>query len=116
MPRFSVKSTRPPELRQQGPGNSLRERQGITHNMMPTKQAETFHTSPPLFRVLTRDHLGSDSYRLRDGYVEFCPEGYEKWRCLTESDVRLHFVLDTPVGRWLGSLTSGAEVARELAD
>ena len=83
---------------------------------MPLARTEKIHTQAPLFRVLTKDHLGSDSYRLIDGYIEFCPAGYNKWRRLAESDIKSHFILDTPVGRWLGGLASAAEVSRELAD
>jgi hypothetical protein len=50
----------------------------------------------PSFELPTRDHSGSDSYRLRDGRVEFRPAGGH-WRRLTDLDVKLHFTLDTQV-------------------
>jgi len=83
---------------------------------MSVKQTEKPQTRLPLFRIPATDHLGSDSYRLRDGHVEFCPAGSARWRRLTDLDLKHHFTLDTPVGRWLASLTSIAGVARELAD
>ena len=69
----------------------------------------------PSFELPTGDRSGSDSYRLRDGRVEFRPAGGH-WRRLTDLDVKLHFALDTPVGRWLATLTSIAALTRELAD
>jgi hypothetical protein len=82
---------------------------------MPFEQTKSPQSRIPLLRIPAPDNVGSDSYRLQDGHVEFNPAGSAQWRRLTESDVRLHFTLDTPVGRWLGSLTSIAAVARELA-
>ena len=82
---------------------------------MSLRQTKNPHTRIPLLRIPAPDNVGSDSYRLQDGHVEFKPAGSAQWRRLTESDVRLHFTLDTPVGRWLASLTSIAAVARELA-
>lgn len=85
-------------------------------SMMSFMQAQDQHTHLPVFELPSRDQSGSDSYRLTDGFVEFRPAAGRQWRRLTESDVKLHFMLDTPVGRWLAGLTSIAEVARELAD
>ena len=42
----------------------------------------------------------SNEYRVRQGCVEF-RVNHKAWRVLTESDVRLHFVLSTEVAKWL---------------
>lgn len=63
-----------------------------------------------------QDQAGSDSYRLFNGHVEFRPARGNKWRKLTDSDVKLHFALDTPVGRWLAHLTNVAEVVEKLSE
>jgi len=67
------------------------------------------------FELLTVDRSGGDSYRLREGRVEFRPVAGH-WRCLTDLDMKLHFTLGTPVGQWLARLASVADVARELAN
>jgi hypothetical protein len=83
--------------------------------IMALRRIENPGTRLPWFELPSSDRSGSDSYRLRDGHVEFRPAGGH-WRRLTDLDVKLHFTLDTPVGRWLATLTSVAEVTRELAD
>lgn len=42
----------------------------------------------------------SNEYRMRQGCVEF-RANYGAWRVLDDSDLQLHFVLNTEVAKWL---------------
>ena len=41
-----------------------------------------------------------NKYRVRQGRVEFRPDE-RSWRLLDAAEVKLHFVLDTEVAKWL---------------
>jgi len=82
---------------------------------MSLQRIENTEAELPSFELPTVDRSGGDSYRLREGRVEFRPAAGH-WRRLTDLDMKLHFTLGTPVGHWLARLASVAEVARELAD
>ena len=50
--------------------------------------------------LLTFPGGDSSEYRMRQGNVEF-RANHGAWQVLSESDVRLHFVLGTEVAKWL---------------
>ena len=50
--------------------------------------------------LLTFPEGNSNEYRVRQGCVEFRANN-GAWHVLSESDVRLHFVLSTEVAKWL---------------
>ena len=43
-----------------------------------------------------------NEYRVVDGHVQFRPEKGE-WRNLDAEDIRMHFMLKTPVASWIRS-------------
>jgi hypothetical protein len=43
-----------------------------------------------------------NEYRVVDGHVQFRPEKGE-WRTLDPEDIRMHFMLKTPVASWIRS-------------
>ena len=43
-----------------------------------------------------------NEYRVVDGHVQFRPEKGE-WRNLDPEDIRMHFMLKTPVASWIRS-------------
>lgn len=45
-----------------------------------------------------------NDYRLFDGTVQFRVNGGE-WRTLDQEDIRMHFILRTPVATWIRSHT-----------
>jgi len=60
-----------------------------------------FHLSNSLPSLcLTFSGGDSNEYRVRQGFVEF-RSNHGAWRALDESDVQLHFVLNTEVAKWL---------------
>ena len=50
--------------------------------------------------LLTFPGGDSNEYRVRQGCVEF-RVNYAAWSVLTESDLHLHFMLNTEVAKWL---------------
>jgi hypothetical protein len=60
-----------------------------------------FYLSDSLPTLLLKFPGGdSNEYRIRQGSVEF-RSNQGAWHVLSESDVRLHFVLSTEVAKWL---------------
>jgi hypothetical protein len=55
-----------------------------------------------------------DKYRLSEGRVQFQASGKRQWQTLDYPDVQHHLALNTPVGKWLGYLTSVGDLARFL--
>lgn len=60
-----------------------------------------FYLSDSLPTLLLTFAAGdSNEYRVRQGCVEF-RANHGAWRALTDSDLHLHFVLNTEVAKWL---------------
>ena len=49
-----------------------------------------------------------NEYRLLEGHVQFRPEKGE-WRELDAEDLRMHFLLNTPVATWIRSTVEQSE-------
>jgi hypothetical protein len=72
----------------------------------------------PHIKVSLPDGSATDEYRLRSGRVEVRAlddrgrtyPGYSEWIVLSPEEIKLHFVRQTPVARWLKELLApGAE-------
>jgi hypothetical protein len=55
-----------------------------------------------------------NDYRLLDGMVQFRVNGGE-WRTLDQEDIRMHFILRTPVATWIRSHTQESYWSPRLA-
>jgi hypothetical protein len=80
---------------------------------MDVKKLGTVYLSEPVLAVSLK-RRGIDTYRLKEGRVEFKASGQEQWRNLDYDDIQQHFSLETVVGRWLGHSNTLAETARSL--
>jgi hypothetical protein len=58
-------------------------------------------------RLFFGDGVSID-YRMNDHFVEFQPNG-GRWRILSDSDIELHYRLNTEVAQWLRSNHMGAD-------